>query len=516
MNNTLVRRLLGALPGCSSVGHNLRKSITIVRSGVALVVTREATVYKGRRARLRTSILGLAVFCSLAAVAEDAQRNKLDQKYQSAVSDYEAGRFTQAADQLEKLLPFAPQSYELQELLGMVYASLSQNDKAIDHLKAAVQIKPDLAEARTNLGATLVHAGKAELAAEQFRKAVELEPKNYDANHNLGEFYIQTGKLAEAQSYLEQAYQIHPDSYDNGYDLAMADFLIGKRDQARQVIYDLIKLKDTGELRNLLGQIDEKDGKYIEAANDYEAAAHLDPSEDNIFDWGSEMLLHRTYEPAIAIFEQGAQRFSKSPRMLIGLGLAYYSRGKYDEAIKALITAADLNPSDARCYVFLSKAYNSSPLQADDVIQRFRLYAEMQPGNALAQYYYAVSLWKGKRVEDGGTDLSSVEALLQKAVSLDDSLAVAHVQLGNLYADQHKYEKSIPQYVRALALDPNLSDAHYRLGTDYVHVGDKENAQKEFVVYQKLRTEHLAEGEKERAEVQQFVYSEKGSAVSKP
>jgi tetratricopeptide (TPR) repeat protein len=468
----------------------------------------------GLRTRFGLATLGL-LFCSF-GTAQDTNKQSLDRQYQAAVSDYEAGHYAQAADQLEKLLPFAPRSYELQELLGMVYASLSQNDKAIDHLKAAVQIKPELPEARTNFGAALVHSGKLELAAEQFRKAVELEPKNYDANHNLGEFYIQTGKLADAQPYLEQAYQIHPDAYDNGYDLAMADFLVGKGDQARQVINDLIQLKDTGELRNLLGQIDEKDGKYVEAANDYEAAAHLDPSEDNLFDWGSEMLLHRTYEPAITIFAQGAQRFPKSPRMLIGLGLANYSRGKYDEAIKALLTAADLNPNDARCYVFLSRAYNSSPLQADDVIQRFRRYAEMQPGNARAQYYYAVSLWKGKRVGDSSTDLNSVEALLQKAVALDDSLAEAHVQLGNLYADQHKYEKSIPQYVRALALDPNLSDAHYRLGTDYVHVGEKENAQKEFAVYQKLRAEHLAEVEKERAEVQQFVYSEKGSTVSKP
>jgi len=54
------------------------------------------------------------------------------------------------------------------------------------------------------------------------------------------------------------------------------------------------------------------------------------------------------------------------------------------------------------------------------------------------------------------------------------------VQLGNIYADQHEYEKSIPEYVRALELDPNLSDAHYRLGTDYVHVGQKDRAQKEF------------------------------------
>ena len=82
--------------------------------------------------------------------------------------------------------------------------------------------------------------------------------------------------------------------------------------------------------------------------------------------------------------------------------------------------------------------------------------------------------------------------------------------------DQHEYDKSIPQYVRALELNPNLPDAHYRLGTDYVHVGEKDQAQKEFAVYQKLRAEHLAEVDKERAEVQQFVYSAKAPGPTKP
>ena len=98
--------------------------------------------------------------------------------------------------------------------------------------------------------------------------------------------------------------------------------------------------------------------------------------------------------------------------------MALYSRGIYDEAVKALLAAAELNPSDARCYLFLSKAYDSSPNQADEVIQRFRRYAELEPGNALAQYYYALSLWKGKRVQDSGLDLHQVESLLQKAIAL--------------------------------------------------------------------------------------------------
>jgi tetratricopeptide (TPR) repeat protein len=227
------------------------------------------------------------------------------------------------------------------------------------------------------------------------------------------------------------------------------------------------------------------------------------------------MLLHRTYEPAIAIFQQGTVRYPHSPRLFIGLGLALYSRGKYDDAVQALLTAADLNPSDPRCYLFLSKAYDSSPKQAEGVIQRFRHYAELRPQDALAQYYFAISLWKGKRSEDSSADLQTVESLLQKSIALNGNIPEAHVQLGDLYAGQHQYDKSIPEYVRALELNPNLSDAHYRLGTDYVHVGQKDDAQKEFAVYQKLRAAHLAEVDKERAEVQQFVYSEKDSASSK-
>jgi tetratricopeptide (TPR) repeat protein len=280
-------------------------------------------------------------------------------------------------------------------------------------------------------------------------------------------------------------------------------------------VQSVARQKNTGELHNLLGQIEEKDGKFVAAENEFETAAHIDPSEENVFDWGSELLLHRTYEPAIEIFQDATRRYPNSPRLMIGLGLALDLRGKYDEAVKALLTAADLDPSDARCYLFLSKAYDSSPNQAEDVIRRFRRYAELQPGNALALYYYALSLWKGKRVGDANLDLQTVESLLRKSIALDGSLPEAHVQLGNLYADQHEYDKSIPEYVRALELNPNLSDAHYRLGTDYVHIGQKDRAQKEFDVYQQLRAQHLAEIDKERAEVQQFVYSEKTGGSTK-
>jgi tetratricopeptide (TPR) repeat protein len=456
------------------------------------------------------------VLCAVFAVAEDEQNQELDRQFQSAVAQYNAGQFAEAAAQLEDLLPRVPKSFDVHELLGMVYAAESQDVKAIEHLETAVRLKPDSAPARTNLAVSLSHAGRLEQAGEQLRKALELEPRSFDANHNLGEFYVQSGKIADACPLLEKAQRILPSSYGNGYDLALAYFLTGKPGQARQLVQTLMQAKNTGELHDLLGEIEEKDGQFLAAANEFETAAHLDPSEGNLFDWGSELLLHRTYEPAIDVFQEATKRYPKSPRLFIGLGMALYSRGKYDEAVKSLLTAADLNPSDTRCYFFLSKAYDSSPNQAEEVTQAFRRFAELQPGNALAHYYYAMSLWKGKRNEDASVDLREVESLLQKAVALDGTLPEAHVQLGNLYSDQHDYAKSIPEYVRALELNPNLPDAHYRLGQNYVHVGQKDRAQGEFEVYQKLRAQHLAEIDKERAEVRQFVYSTKAAQSTKP
>jgi len=355
--------------------------------------------------------------------------------------------------------------------------------------------------------------GKLTDAQEQLQKAVALDPRNFDANHNLGEIYVRMGKLPDALPFLKRGQEIEPSSYDNGYDLALAYLSTGKPELARQTVQGLLKTKDTAELHNLLGDIEEKDGKYVAAANEFEMAAHQDPSESNLFDWASELLVHRTLEPAIEIFRKSAERYPNSPRMAIGLGIALYSRGNYDDAIKSLLRASDLSPSDPTCYFFLSKAYDSSPTQADQVIERFRRFSELQPDNAHAYYYYAMSLWKGKRAQDPTLDLHLIESLLQKAVALDPKLAEAYLQLGNLYSDQTQYAESIPQYVKALEGKQNLADAHYRLAQAYVHTGQKDKAQQHFEIYQQLRAQHLADLDKQIADIRQFVYSEKDAAA---
>jgi tetratricopeptide (TPR) repeat protein len=449
---------------------------------------------------------------AVAAAANGQDIQHLNQKFQAAVAQYDAGHLAEAATQLENLLLDAPNNFEVHELLGLVYAGESKDDLATRHLREAVRLNRNSAAARTNFATSLIHSGNLQGAEEQLKKAVALEPRNFDANHNLGEVYVRKGKLPEALPYLKQAQAVDGSSYENGYDLALAYLATGMPAPAKEVVQRLLEKKNTAELHNLLAQIEEKQGAYVSAVTEYETAAHEDPSESNLFDWGSELLLHQTLEPAIEVFRTTAERYPSSTRVAIGLGIAYYSRGIYDEAVKSLLRAADLSPSDPRCYLFLSKAYDSSPGQAEEVIQRFRHFAELRPDNPRASYYYAMSVWKGKRAQDPSLDLQHIEELLKRAAALDPKLSEAHLQLGNLYSDQTRYGEAIPEYVKALETNQDLPDAHYRLGQAYVHTGQKDKAQAQFAVYQEQRAKHLADLDKQRAEIRQFVYSEEKQA----
>ena len=178
--------------------------------------------------------------------AAPSRDQELNRQFQSAVSLYDAGHLPESAAQLEKLLHEVPDSFEAQELLGMVYAGQSQDELAKQHLEAAVRLRPASAAAHTNLAANLIRLGDVEGARQQLKKAVVLEPKNYDANHNLGEPHIKQGKLPDAIPFLKQAHQINPSSYDNGYDLALAYLLTNHNDPARQVVRALLRSKEYG------------------------------------------------------------------------------------------------------------------------------------------------------------------------------------------------------------------------------------------------------------------------------
>jgi tetratricopeptide (TPR) repeat protein len=316
---------------------------------------------------------------------------------------------------------------------------------------------------------------------------VKLHPTSFQANRALGEFYIQQHKLAAAIPCLERARKTDSSNYENAYDLALAYLQTGKTAKSREVITGLLREKDRAELHNLLGDVEEADGHVQEAAQQYETAARMDPSEKNLFDLGSDLMLHRGFEPALKVFAFATGRYPQSARLRVGLGVAHYSLGQYDDAVASLCQAVDLDPRDTKALDFLGKTYDISPRYAEQVTQRLAHFVQIYPDNAAAHYYYALSLRKRTLVAGPNQAQDEAETHLLRAVQLNPAYAEAHFELGLLYEDEKQDAKAIQQYELATKLRSDLPKAHYRLGRLYQKSGQSVLAQKEFHAFETLQ-----------------------------
>ena len=264
-------------------------------------------------------------------------------------------------------------------------------------------------------------------------------------------------------------------------------------------------------------QIEEKQGNPLQAVHEYQRAAEMNPSESNFFDWGAELLVHHAVEPAIEVFTKGNRLFPDSARMLVGLGVAWYARGSYDQAARRLCEASDLNPGDANPYLFLGKIQSVETTQSEGLVERLQRFARLQPENALANYYYALSLWKQRKNLDDTQTVLQAESLLRKSVRLDPKLGPAYLQLGILSSDRKDFSQAISAYQKAIAASPRLEEAHYRLAQAYRRTGEQSKAQQELQLYDQLSKQTAEEVERERHEVQQFVYTLRNPAsAAKP
>jgi Flp pilus assembly protein TadD len=142
--------------------------------------------------------------------------------------------------------------------------------------------------------------------------------------------------------------------------------------------------EEKAEIHHLLGDIEEKQKNPLQAVREYQRAAELDPSEAHLFDWGTELLTHRALEPAIEVFTRGNRSFPRSPRMLVGLGVAWYGSGSSDLAAKFVCEASDLNPADPSPYLVLGKMQIVNSSAAKAILAKFERFLQLQPDDPLA------------------------------------------------------------------------------------------------------------------------------------
>jgi tetratricopeptide (TPR) repeat protein len=268
---------------------------------------------------------------------------------------------------------------------------------------------------------------------------------------------------------------------------------------------------DNADLRAQLAEMEEAEGRPLDAVHDYQHAAEMQPTEPHLFAWGAELLLHHAPEPAIEVFTKGHRLYPQSSRMMLGLGAAWYAERSKEQAEQLFLQACDVNPADPTPYLFLGRLEATEQVIPAAWTGKMKRFVSLQPENAMAHYLYAVALIKQG---EHPNNLTTAEAELNTAIKLDPRLGDAYLQLGILCMEREDFPAAIATLQKAIENTAQPVDARYRLAQVYRRMGDSEKANREVAEYKKLSEQNDKQADRERHEIPQFVYTLRGQNSS--
>jgi tetratricopeptide (TPR) repeat protein len=392
----------------------------------------------------------------------------------SVVSDFTLGQLSQEGDATTSQPRLKFEAAGVRGLIDPGGYSVSANAAAASGLISGIA---DIR--RTENGSEVLASKELPCNLEpELTKAVTANPQNVDANRSLGEFYLAHGSAGRAIPYFKRARQIDSNDSQVVRDLLQALLMSGQFEAAQELLTRLPENQKDADSHRFLARADEGLGQFTQASEEYQIAAEKDPTEENSFGVGYELILTGRPDAAARAFNAGMTHHPSSMTLLIGGGTAEFLEGHSSAAVKLFLQAADLDPSDPRPYSFLAGAFEISGAQGEEVRASLKRHLERSPADADAYYFFALGLLHGN-ANGRVIDNDRVESLLKKAIALDSNLTKAHFQLGTVYAHRNDNERAAHEFEATVRLAPDMKEAHYRLASAYKKIGRPEAAERE-------------------------------------
>ena len=426
----------------------------------------------------------------------------MERDFQEAMAAQDRGDLERAETLLFKLHNAHPGIFAVDESLGLLLASRGDVSRALPLLEAAVREQPSSDAAHANLGAALYQAHRSQPALEEFQRAVRINPGNSSAQQSLGRIYMESHKPDEAAKALEQAQRLKPEDSDLKLDCITALLAAHRLADAAKMLATVPDADRSARAQSLLGEADEKAGKFHEAGEHFARAVELEPSEENAWMLGVEFLRHWTFDAAATEFEAATAEFPDSNRIRVGLGAALFGAAQYAKAIPVFADLLGNEPENAMYAEMLGFSCNAPSDVISPRCKALVTYAQAHPADAKAATY-AASFLRAQNEDD--QNLNIARELLVRAIAADPNLPEAQFEMGVILQNSSDWKGSIPYLERAVKLKPDFAQAHYRLARAYWRTGRTQEGQVQMDLQKKFARQEQEDLDRRLKQITRFV-----------
>ena len=218
-----------------------------------------------------------------------------------------------------------------------------------------------------------------------------------------------------------------------------------------------------------------REGMLDEAIERYSEASRLDPADPMPHVWWAHLLTlrQRTAEAvdkareAVGIAPDSAEALA-ALCMALDWDAGVGEEAKLQEALSSCLSATDLDPTYAEARAYLAEVYADLG-QKSQAVEEARLAVSLNDSSAFAHRDLGYALEKQRKYQEAVAEY-------QRASQLHPRLAQPYIDLGRIHMSRNRYKDALSAYERATVVDPNSAHALDSLGWAYFRTGDHQRA----------------------------------------
>jgi len=328
-----------------------------------------------------------------------------------------------------------------------------QTQKALNTVEGAVRTSPDYAPSHLLIGQIYLSLNQLEKARTHFNRCLKLQPENPEPLYNLGIISEKSDDYRQAFKYYSRALNIKPDHLP--YVLAQAEILIAQNENQRalELISEQIsKGRQETSLYVAAGSILRDMGRHTEAVLMFRDAKILSP-DDPAVNEALAFSLYQANQPADALkqFRLIQQKMQPQSRSLpwscyLAMGDCHLKLGQFHQAQRCFEKVSQQEPSHPGIWIRLAQtALGRSDLTRAGIYARKAI--KLHPHDSDAQLVIGYIALKNK-------EYPQALNIFRRIIGREKNNTLAYCLLGQTYQAMGDFSQAAEYYARALHVQP--------------------------------------------------------------
>ena len=334
------------------------------------------------------------------------------------------------------------------------------------------KLSPQKLKSLMKRGVDLIQAGDFKQAVEVLESVHLSQPRNSTVNYYLGYAFHALGDVKQACDYYQIAVKEKPALVQGWLNLANVFMLREEFDEARSAFQKVLKLKpDLPQALYGMGMAMGAIDKDKEASDFLSRAYSLQPDSLDIRNNLITALIKSDNFTKVIALIKSIPGFKKDSKLLKNYGIALVGAGQLGEAEEILLESRVAEPQDQDITYNLARLYQDQT-QYEKALEYFELLDNKNEDVKILSHMGAVLDSLGR--------FDEAEAVLQKALKLNDKDVTVLNHLGNALTGGNKSQDAEEFYRKAIALQNDSAMSHNNLGFALAARGRTDEAVEEY------------------------------------